>query len=97
MAAYADAASRVNARRTFIQRLGLVGGPDPDAQLALANGRFTAGDLTGAVTAIADAETILSSAETGGVVRVVSLLLIVVIAAALAIVLFRRRAYTRAA
>ena len=93
--AYASAASRVNSRRTFIQRLGLVGGPDPDAQLALANGRFTDGDLSGAVDAIQEAETILASADTGGIVRVVSLLLVVVIAAGLAIVLFRRRAYTR--
>jgi len=90
--AYVDTAERVNAERSFIQRLGLVGGSDPQAQLVLANGRFTDGDLNGAIDAIAEAERIVSAAETGGIVRLASLVLVVVILVALAVILFRRRA-----
>jgi hypothetical protein len=96
--AYAAAAARVNQGRSFIERLGLVGGPNPAAQLAMANGRFTDGDLRGANDAIAEAERIVASAETGGFVRLVSLLLVLLLLIGVAIVLFRRRAsYTRAA
>jgi hypothetical protein len=92
--AYVAAAARVNAERSFLERLGLVGGPDPEAQLAMANGRFTDGDLRESGAAIAEAERIIDVAPTAGIVRIVSLLLVVGIAAALAVVLFRRRAYT---
>ena len=92
--AYTAAAERVNAERSLIERLGLVGGPDPEAQLAMANGRFTAGDLSGSLEAIAEAERIVDLASTAGLVRIVSLLLVVLIAAAVVVVLFRRRAYT---
>jgi hypothetical protein len=92
--AYTAAAQRVNAERTLIERLGLVGGPDPEAQLTMANGRFTAGDLRGSQEAIAEAERIVDLASTAGLVRIVSLLLVVLIAAAVVVVLFRRRAYT---
>jgi hypothetical protein len=94
--AYARAAERVNGERTFLERLGLVGGPDPALHLALANGRFTDGDLTGAVESVEEAERVVEAAEAGGIVRLVSLLLVVLILIGLAIILFRRRAaYTR--
>jgi hypothetical protein len=92
--AYLAAAERVNAERSFLERLGLVGGPDPEAQLEMANGHFTDGDLRESRAAIAEAERIVEVAPTAGIVRIVSLLLVVGIAAVLAIVLFRRRAYT---
>ncbi len=92
--AYSAAAARVNAERSFLERLGLVGGPDPDAQLAMANGRFTDGDLPESRAAIAEAGRIIDTATTAGIVRIVSLLLVVGITVALVIVLFRRRAYT---
>ena len=92
--AYTATAERVNAERSFIVRLGLVGGPDPDAQLAVANGQFTAGDLRGSLEAIAEAQRIVDLGPTAGLVRIVSLLLVVLIAAGVAVVLFRRRAYT---
>ena len=94
--AYTAAGERVNAQRSLIERLGLVGGPDPDAQLVLANGRFAEGDLRGSVEAIVEANRIVELAATSGIVRIVSLLLVVVLAAVLAIILFRRRAYTAA-
>jgi hypothetical protein len=94
VAAYTAAAERVNAERSFIERLGLVGGPDPEAALAMANGHFTAGDLRGSLEAIAEAQRIVELGPTAGLVRIVSLLLVVLIAASVAVVLFRRRAYT---
>ncbi len=96
--AYVASATRVNGPRSFLERLGLVGGPDPEGQLIVANGRFTDGDLRGAVDAVAEADRILAAAETGGIVRVVSLVLVVLILVTLAVVVFRRRSsYTRAA
>ena len=95
--AYVAAAELVNAPRTFLSRVGLIGGDDPQAALAMANGRFADGDLRGASEAIAEAERLSSASELGGVVRLASLVLIVVLLVAIAVVLFRRRAsYTAA-
>ena len=95
--AYSSTAADLNAARTFLERVGLIGGPEPSEQLALANGRFADGDLRGAVEAISEAQRILASAEGGGLVRLISAALVVLILAALAVVLFRRRAaYTAA-
>jgi hypothetical protein len=90
--AYAATADGVNGARTFLERLGLIGGPDPAQRLQLANGRFADGDLRGAVEAITEAQRILGSAETGGLIRLVSAILVVVILASLAVLLLRRRA-----
>ena len=94
---YAATAADVNGSRSFLERVGLIGGPDPADQLTLANGRFTDGDLRGSVEAITEAQRILASAEAGGIVRLVSAVLVALILAALAVLLFRRRAaYTAA-
>ncbi|MCV0404367.1 MAG: hypothetical protein K5924_11795, partial [Chloroflexi bacterium] len=90
--AYVATASDVNAPRSFLERLGLIGGPDPAQQLTLANGRFADGDLRGSVEAITEAQRILASAEAGGWVRAISIGLVVLVLAALAVLLFRRRA-----
>lgn len=93
--AYTDTAAEVNGERSFIERVGLVGGPDPAAQLSLANGRFADGDLRGAIEAVTEAQRIVSSAETGGIVRIASVVLVIVLVLALAVLLVRRRtAYT---
>lgn len=95
--AYAVTAQDVNAERTFFERIGLAGSPDPAQRLQLANGRFTDGDLRGAVEAITEAQRILASAETGGLIRLVSAILVIVILATVALLLIRRRAsYTAA-
>ena len=95
--AYSSTAADLNGARTFLERVGLIGGPEPSEQLGLANGRFADGDLRGAVEAIGEAQRILASAEGGGTVRLISAVLVVLIVAALALVLFRRRAaYTAA-
>ena len=89
--AYADAAAEVNAERSFIGRIGLIGGPDPSVQLNLASGRFADGDLRGAIEAVTEAQRIVASAETGGVVRVASAFVVALLVLALAVLLFRRR------
>lgn len=90
--AYATTAERVTAERSFIERLGLVGGPDPQAQLVLANGHFTDGNLGAAKDATNEADQIIAAAETGGIVRIVSLVLVVLLLVGLAVIIFRRRA-----
>jgi hypothetical protein len=95
--AYATTAADLNGARTFLERLGLIGGADPSEELRLANGRFADGDLRGAVEAITEAGRILASAEAGGLVRLISSALVVLVLAVVAVVLFRRRAaYTAA-
>jgi hypothetical protein len=90
--AYAAAAERINEPRSFLARLGLVGGADPATELDRANGLFADGDLRGAMASIEQAQRLADSAETSGVVRVASLALLVVGAAVVAVVVFRRRA-----
>lgn len=95
--AYEMAVADVNGPRPLLARIGLLGGPDPAQRLTLANGRFADGDLRGSVEAIGEAQAILASAETGGLIRLLSVLLVIVILATLAVVLVRRRAaYTAA-
>lgn len=90
--AYAATAADVNGPRTFLERVGLLGGPEPSEQLRLANGRFADGDLRGSAEAISEAQRILASAEGSGIVRLVSAVLVLLVLAALAVILFRRRA-----
>ena len=89
---YQTAADRVNGERSFIERIGLVGGPNPEAQLALASGRFGDGDLRGALDAIAEAGRIIGAAETGGFVRLASVVVLALVLVVAAVILFRRRA-----
>lgn len=89
---YQAAADRVNGERSFIERIGLVGGPNPEAQLSLASGRFGDGDLRGALDAIAEAERIIGAAETGGFVRLASVVVLALVLVVAAVILFRRRA-----
>ena len=92
VAEYVATAEQVNAERSLLQRIGLIGGPDPQAELNLANGRFTDGDLRGALDALGEAQRIVMAAETGGIVRLVSLAVLVLILVVVAVILFRRRA-----
>lgn len=89
--AYAATADDVNSERSFIERVGLIGGPNPATELSLAAGTFADGDLRGSAEAITEAQRILAAAETGGVVRVVSAVLLALIALGVAVLLFRRR------
>ncbi|MGZ8563428.1 MAG: hypothetical protein ACXWWU_07390, partial [Candidatus Limnocylindria bacterium] len=89
--AYTTTAAEVNGERSFVQRVGLIGGPDPEAELNLANGRFAEGDLRGAIEAVTEAQRIVASAETSGIVRIASAILVIVLVLALAVLLVRRR------
>lgn len=90
--AYSATAARVNAPRSFLARIGLLGSTDPAAQLALASGHFADGDLAAARVSLDEADRIMSGAESGGLVRLVSLVLLLAVLVALAVTLFRRRA-----
>jgi hypothetical protein len=89
--AYASAAGAVNGERTFLARIGLIGGPDPSGELSVANGLFADGDLRGAIDAVSEAQRIVASAETGGLVRIASAALVAVLVLGLAVLLVRRR------
>lgn len=89
---YVATAQAVNAERSFIERVGLIGGPDPAQQVRLANGRFADGDLRGSLDAIREAQQLLASAEAAGVARLASAVLILVVLLVVAVLLFRRRA-----
>ena len=89
--AYLATAAEVNAERSFIERIGLIGGPDPDVELNRANGRFADGDLRGAIDAVSEAQRIVAAAEMGGIVRIVSAVLVAILLLSLAVVLVRRR------
>ncbi len=90
--AYSATAMDVNDERSFIERIGLLGGPIPANELNRASGLFTDGDLRGSLEAVREAQTILASGETGGIVRLASAVLLAVILLGLAVLLVRRRA-----
>ena len=95
--AYAEAAREVNAERSLVERIGLIGGGSPTDELAQAHGHVASGDLREAVESITEARRVLSAAETSGIVRLVSAILVVVLLLGVAVTLFRRRAsYTSA-
>lgn len=89
--AYGSGLDAVNAPRSLIERIGLVGGPAPEARLAAANRLFADGDLSGAAKAIAEADRLIANAETTGALRLASLAAAVAIAVAAIVVLARRR------
>ena len=70
--AYATALESANRQRSLIERIGLAAGPEPSARLAAANGRFAAGDLSGAADATARAQRALDGAAMTGWLRVAS-------------------------
>lgn len=90
--AYASTAAEVNSERSFLERIGLIGGQDPADQLNVANGRFADGDLRGALDAVSEAQRIVASAETGGIVRIASAAIVALLVLVLAVLLVRRRA-----
>jgi hypothetical protein len=88
---YAATAAQVNAERSFLERLGLIGGADPQVPLNLANGQFADGNLHDAVDSIGEAERIVASAATSGIVRIASALLLALLVLGVAVLLVRRR------
>jgi len=90
--AFSATAMDVNDERSFIERIGLLGGPIPANELNRASGRFADGDLRGSLEAVREAQAILASGETGGIVRLASAVLLAVVLLGLAVLLVRRRA-----
>jgi hypothetical protein len=91
VAAYGAALDGVNAPRSLLERLGLLGGESPDASLRLANTLFADGDLSGAAAAIRDADALAANAEMSGGLRIASAVAAVLLAVALIVILLRRR------
>ncbi|MGZ8512466.1 MAG: hypothetical protein ACXWWL_03415 [Candidatus Limnocylindria bacterium] len=89
---YIATADAVNAERSLVERIGLIGGPDPAQKVRLANGLFTDGDLRGSLDAIREAQQLLASAEAAGIARLASAALIAIVLLVAAGLLFRRRA-----
>lgn len=89
--AYRSAIDAASAERSLLGRIGLAGGIAPDESLATANDLFGEGDLRGASDAIAAARERLDSADTAGLLRLLSALVAVALIIGLVIVLVRRR------
>ncbi len=88
---YAAALGRSTASRSLFQRVGLLGGPDPDALLASAHSLFADGELRGAADAASQATARLDGAESAGILRLASAVVLVVFALAAVLWLARRR------
>lgn len=89
--AYRSAIDAASAERSLLARIGLAGGTAPDESLATANDLFGGGDLRGASDAIAAARERLDSADTAGLLRLLSAVVVVALIVGLVIVLVRRR------
>lgn len=87
---YATALERANRGRSLIERVGLVGAPEPSARLAAANTLFAAGDLGGAANAAAQAQRSLDEAATAGWLRIASAVVVLVAVVALLVGLASR-------
>jgi hypothetical protein len=81
----------VNASRGVVERIGLLGGQDPAAMLASANGLFADGNLRDAAEAISGARGRLQGAQVNGLLRLLSLLLLIVVVGAAIVFLVRRQ------
>jgi hypothetical protein len=89
--AYTASLSAANGPRSLLERIGLLGGPTPEAQLSSANRMFADGDLVESAAAIADADRLGATAEMSGALRLASLAIAVFVALALIVLLLRRR------
>lgn len=88
---YQSVLDRGSASRSLLQRIGLLGGEDPDELLVAAHGRFADGDLRGAADATSQARLRLNGAEAGGLLRLASVVVVLLIALIALIYLLRRR------
>lgn len=81
--AYRVARRQADRQPTIVERVGLIGGPDPAELLATARGRFAAGELGRALEAATRAGVQLEAAQTGGLVRLLALAALLLATAAL--------------
>ncbi|HEX2195129.1 MAG TPA: hypothetical protein VHK63_09270 [Candidatus Limnocylindria bacterium] len=94
---YGTALERATAQRDLLERVGLVGGPEPDQLLAQANAMFAEGDLRGAADASQAALSAMENARAQGIARVAAAVVLVLMLLALAYFLTRRRGSDAAA
>jgi len=88
---YVSTLESVNASRGVVERIGLLGGQDPAAMLASANGLFADGNLRDAAEVISEARGRLEGAQVNGLLRLLSLLLLIVVVGAAIVFLVRRQ------
>ncbi|HET6380812.1 MAG TPA: hypothetical protein VFH63_07220 [candidate division Zixibacteria bacterium] len=89
--AYATAAERAARERSLFERIGLLGAPDPDAQLAEARGLFAEGELRGALETAQEVATRLEHASTDGLLRIASFAIVLFVIGVGIGLLIRRR------
>ncbi|MEO8510082.1 MAG: hypothetical protein ABI534_02455 [Chloroflexota bacterium] len=89
--AYRSGVDAASAERSLLARIGLAGGTAPDESLATANDLFGEGDLRGASDAITAARERLDSADTAGLLRLLSAVAAIALIVGVVIVLLRRR------
>jgi hypothetical protein len=89
--AYGAALDDSVAERGIVERIGLLGGPDPAVILQRANGTFAEGDLDTALSESHQAQALLDGAQTAGIVRLLSAALVLLVGLAAAVWLVRRR------
>lgn len=88
---YQEVLNRANGERNVLERLGLLGGPDPSSLLSDANRLFAEGELRGAAEAVAAARMRLEHAATDGLVRIAAVVLVLGVLLFVAFRLVRRR------
>jgi hypothetical protein len=95
VATYSQAQQLLDASRSPVQQVGLLGGSQPDALLAEARVLFSGGDLVGAAEASTEARDRLQHAWQDGLVRLVSAVVVAGLLLLMAISLVRRRRHAR--
>lgn len=93
--AYAEVLAQSGRQAGFLERVGLLGGPDPSALLADAAALFDEGELRGAAESVEAARARLAQAETDGIVRLTATGAAVVLLLFLAWRIARRRRRAR--
>lgn len=88
---YTEVLAQSNADRNILERMGMLGGPEPSSLLSDANRLFAEGELRGAAEAIAAARMRLDHAFTDGIVRVAAVVLVLAVLLFVAFRLVRRR------
>lgn len=88
---YQEVLDRANGERNILERLGLLGGPEPSSLLSDANRLFAEGELRGAAEAVAAARMRLEHAAADGLVRIAAVVLVLGVLIIVAFRLVRRR------
>jgi hypothetical protein len=91
VAGYDEVRAQIAREPSIVERVGLLGGEEPSAQLAEASALFAEGDLRGAAEEVDAARARLAGASADGAVRLTSASAVLVVLLALAISMARRR------